>query len=107
MDVHMDGQNTALTRIGIAVGREIKNVGSYYFKASYYHDFGGGLNLTASDVSTNPFSYSGDVVKNWCVFTLGGARKVGTNCNIFAEFSRFTGQLSNNLQYNVGARWKI
>jgi outer membrane autotransporter protein len=107
MDVHMDGQNTALTRIGIAVGREIKNVGSYYFKASYYHDFGGGLNLTASDASTNPFSYSGDVAKNWCVFTLGGARKVGKSCNVFAEFSRFTGQLSNNLQYNVGARWKI
>jgi outer membrane autotransporter protein len=107
MQVNVDSQNTALARIGVAIGREIKNIGSYYFKVSYYHDFGGGLRLTASDDTTNPFSYGEDSAKNWCIFTLGGTVKAGKNCDIYGEFSRFTGQLSNNLQYNVGARWKI
>jgi outer membrane autotransporter protein len=107
MDVSVDKQNIALARLGVAVGKEIKNVGSYYAKASYYHDFGGGINLTASDSTTNPFSYSENSAKNWCVFTLGGDVKTGKNCNIFGELSKFTGELSNKVQVNIGARWNF
>jgi outer membrane autotransporter protein len=107
MNVDVDAQDTAITRLGVAIGKEIKGTGSYYFKASYYHDFGSGLTLTASDDNTNPFTYGEDAAKNWCIFTLGGTIKAGSNCNIFGEFSKFTGQLTNNLQYNIGARWKI
>jgi outer membrane autotransporter protein len=107
MDVSVDKQNIALARLGVAVGKEIKNVGSYYAKASYYHDFGGGINLTASDSTTNPFSYSENSAKNWCVFTLGGDVKAGKNCNIFGELSKFTGELSNKVQVNIGARWSF
>ena len=107
MDVDIDSQNTAIARLGVAAGREIKNVGSYYAKASYYHDFGGGLNLTASDSTTNPYSYGEDSAKNWAVFTLGGAVKAGKNCNIYGELSKFAGQLSNDVQVNIGARWSF
>ena len=107
MDVDIDSQNTAIARLGVAAGREIKNVGSYYAKASYYHDFGGGLNLTASDSTTNPYSYGEDSAKNWAVFTLGGAVKTGKNCNIYGELSKFAGQLSNDVQVNIGARWSF
>jgi outer membrane autotransporter protein len=107
MDVNIDSQSTAIARLGVAAGREIKNVGSYYAKASYYHDFGGGLNLTASDSTTNPYSYGEDSAKNWAVFTLGGAVKAGKNCNIYGELSKFAGQLSNDVQVNIGARWSF
>jgi outer membrane autotransporter protein len=107
MDVSVDKQSIALARLGVAVGKEIKNVGGYYAKASYYHDFGGGLNLTASDSNTNPFSYGEDSAKNWCVFTLGGDVKAGKNCNIYGELSKFTGELSNKVQVNIGARWSF
>ena len=107
MKVNVDAQNSAVARIGVAVGKESKNVGSYYAKASYFHDFGGGLNLTASDSTTNPFSYSEDSAKNWCIFTLGGAVKASKNCNVFGELSKYTGELSNNIQVNVGARWSF
>jgi len=107
MDVNIDSQSTAIARLGLAAGREIKNVGSYYAKASYYHDFGGGLNLTASDSTTNPYSYGEDCARNWAVFTLGGAVKAGKNCNIYGELSKFAGQLSNDVQVNIGARWSF
>jgi outer membrane autotransporter protein len=105
MDVHADAQNTAIARIGVEVGKEIKNVGSYYAKASYYHDFGGGVNMIASDSTFYPYSYSEDIAKNWCIFTLGGTAKVAKNCNVFGELSKYTGQLTNNVQVNIGARW--
>lgn len=107
MHVDVDAQNTAITRLGVAIGKELQNGGSYYFKASYFHDFGGGISLTASDDMTNPFHYGEDNAKNWCIFTLGGTIKAGSNCDIYGEFSKYTGELTNNLQYNVGARWKI
>ena len=107
MYVDVDGQNLAIARLGVAIGKEIKDKGSYYFKASYFHDFGGGIRLTASDSTTNPFSYGEDAARNWCIFTLGGTLKASKDCNIYGEFSKYTGELTNNLQYNVGARWKI
>ena len=103
--MNAQAQNSAIARIGLAVGREIKNVGSYYAKASYYHDFGSGIHLTASDSTTNPFSYGEDSAKNWGVFTLGGTAKIGKNCNVFGELSKYAGQITNNIQVNVGARW--
>ena len=105
LNVNAQAQNSAIARIGLAVGREIKNVGSYYAKASYYHDFGSGIQLTASDSTTNPFSYGEDSAKNWGVFTLGGTAKIGKNCNVFGELSKYAGQITNNIQVNVGARW--
>ena len=107
MTVNVDKQNTAIARLGVAVGKEIKNVGSYYAQASYYHDFGGGVNLTASDSTFYPYSYSERSAKNWCVFTLGGTVQTSKNCNIFGALSKYTGELSNDVQVNVGARWNF
>lgn len=106
MNVNASGQNIALARIGVGVGQEVKN-GSYFAKASYYHNFGGGLNLTASDSTTNPYSYGENIAKNWAVFSLGGTVKTGKNCNIYGELSKYVGQLTNNIQVNVGARWSF
>ena len=107
MNIYAEAQNSAIARLGLAAGRELKNVGSYYAKASYFHDFGGGVNLIASDSTFYPYAYSEDTAKNWCIFTLGGTAKVAKNCNVYGELSKYTGQLTNNVQVNVGARWSF
>ena len=38
---------------------------------------------------------------------LGGAVKTGKNCNIYGELSKFAGQLTNDVQVNIGARWSF
>ena len=105
LHVDIDGQNTAIARVGVAVGREGKN-GSYYAKASYYHDFGSGVRLSASVDGARTFDEE-DNARNWCVFTLGGTIKGSNDFDIYGEISKYTGQLTNHLQYNVGARWKL
>lgn len=107
MNVSLDGQNIALARIGAAIGKELKNGSSYYAKASFYHDFGKGVSLVASDATGNSISYKPDTAKNWGVLSLGGTIQAGHNCNIYGEVSKYIGQLTNNVQFNVGARWKI
>jgi hypothetical protein len=38
---------------------------------------------------------------------LGGTVKAGKNCNIYGELSKFAGQLTNDVQVNIGARWSF
>jgi hypothetical protein len=33
--------------------------------------------------------------------------KASKNCNVYGELSKYTGELSNNLQVNIGARWSF
>jgi outer membrane autotransporter protein len=106
LDIDIASQSTAIARLGVSAGREVKN-GSYYAKASYFHDFGGGLNITAADSNVDPYVYGERSAKNWCIFTLGGQVKASKNCNVYGELSKYTGELSNNLQVNIGARWSF
>jgi outer membrane autotransporter protein len=106
LDIDIASQSTAVARLGVSAGREVKN-GSYYAKASYFHDFGGGLNITAADSNIDPYVYGERSAKNWCIFTLGGQVKASKNCNVYGELSKYTGELSNNLQVNIGARWSF
>ena len=103
--VDISNQNIAIARVGVAIGRERK-IGSYYAKASYYHDFGSGISLKSSADGARTFDEE-DNARNWCVFTLGGTIKGSTDFDIYGEISKYTGQLTNHLQYNVGARWKL
>jgi hypothetical protein len=33
--------------------------------------------------------------------------KADSNCDICGKSSKYTGELTNNQQYNVGARWNV
>jgi outer membrane autotransporter protein len=103
LKARLEAQNKAIARLGLAFGQEFKG-GSLYGKASFYHDFSGGLQVKAAD-GTNRVSYKEDLARNWCELSLGGTAKVGKNMVLYGELSKYLGQLKSNLQANFGARW--
>jgi outer membrane autotransporter protein len=105
MQVSVDAQNKAITRLGLAFGKSYTR-GSLYGKFSYYHDFGTGVDLNAAD-GGNSVGYSEDLARNWTELTIGGSAKLGKSCNAYAEVSKYMGQLSSNIRYNIGARWSF
>ena len=105
MNVSLDAQNKAITRLGLAFGKSYSR-GSLYGKASYYHDFGSGVDLTAA-YGGGSVGYSEDMARNWTELTIGGSAKMGKNANAYAEVSKYLGQLSSNVRFNIGARWSF
>ena len=101
MATKADAANLALVRLGVALGKKFKT-GNIYARASYYHDFGSGIAITADDVN-----YHRDAAKNWGVFALGGNVKAGRNCSLYGEVSKHVGQLKSPVGVNVGARWSF
>ena len=95
----------AIANLGLAFGKSYSR-GSVYGKASYYHDFGTGVDLNAAD-GGNSVGYSEDMARNWTELTLGGSAKLGKHANMYVEVSKYLGQLSSNVRYNVGARWSF
>jgi outer membrane autotransporter protein len=105
MQARLDSQNKFIARLGVAAGREFKN-GSIYGKVSYYHDFSGGIHIGATD-GVDSVQYDGKTARNWGELVLGGSVKAGDNCQIYGEVGKFIGQLTSNVQFNVGARWRF
>jgi outer membrane autotransporter protein len=103
MNTDINSQNKAITRLGVAVGKEFKG-GNIYGRASYYHDFSGGVNMDLA-ADGNSMSYSPDMAHNWGVLSLGGNIKAGKNCNVYGEVSKYVGQLSGRPTVNMGVRW--
>ena len=101
MATKADAANLALVRLGVALGKKFKT-GNVYARASYYHDFGSGISITADDVN-----YHRDAARNWGVFALGGNIKAGKNCNLYGELTKHVGQLKSPVGVNVGARWSF
>ena len=100
-NVHMDGVNHFVTRLGIAVGKSYGS-GSYYAKTSYYHDFGGAGSLTYG-----VYPYSDVALRDWCEITLGGETKVAKNMVLYGEVTKYLGDVTNNLDFNAGLRWNF
>ena len=101
MATKADAANLALVRLGVALGKKFKT-GNIYARASYYHDFGSGIAITADDVA-----YHRDAARNWGVFALGGNVKAGRNCSLYGEVSKHVGQLKSPVGVNFGARWSF
>lgn len=107
MNVHLDATKHAITRLGFAVGKEFGESGgagrgNAYFKANYYHDFAGG-----SDVTTGLVRYKTDYPKNWWELGMGGNIQLSSNCHGYAEVRKLFGDIKSNVNYSLGARWKI
>jgi len=96
-----EASNLALARLGLAVGKQLGQ-SNIYLKASYFHDFGSGINIDADGVD-----YYRDPAKNWGEFALGSNIKVSKACNIYGELSKYAGQLKSPIMVNIGARWSF
>ena len=100
--VHVDAVNHFITRVGVAAG-QTTNRGSYYFRTSYYHDFGG----AAGSVTFGDYSYDRTALRDWAELTLGGAVKLAKNVNAYGELTKYLGDLTNNVNINVGVRFSF
>jgi outer membrane autotransporter protein len=100
--VHVDGVNHLITRVGVALGQSTSR-GSYYFKTSYYHDFGG----TAGSVTFGDYNYSRSALRDWAELTLGGDVRLAKNTQVYGELTKYLGDLTNNLNVNVGVRFSF
>ena len=101
-DVHVDATNHFITRLGIAAGTKISN-GSIYGRTSYYHDFGG------ADSSITYGAYAGEraALRDWVELTAGGEFQLDRNLQVYGELTKYLGDLTNNLNVNVGLRWSF
>ena len=100
--VHVDAVNHFITRVGVAAG-QTTNRGSYYFRTSYYHDFGG----AAGSVTFGDYSYDRTALRDWAELTLGGDVKLAKNTQVYGELTKYLGDLTNNLNVNVGVRFSF
>ena len=100
--VHVDGVNHLITRVGVALGQSTSR-GSYYFKTSYYHDFGG----AAGSVTFGDYNYSRSALRDWAELTLGGEVRLAKNTQVYGELTKYLGDLTNNLNVNVGVRFSF
>ena len=96
----MDSQEHFITRLGAAYGKSFADGSNAYMKASMFHEFGSGMN-----VSLDNTKYSRDPARNWYEIGIGGNIKAADNCNIYAELAQDFGDLESNVIVNAGARW--
>lgn len=100
--VHVDAVNHFITRLGVVLGHNT-NRGSYYFKTSYFHDFGG----AAGSVRFADYNYERTALRDWAELTLGGDIRLAKNTQIYGELTKYLGDLTNNLNINVGLRFSF
>ena len=100
--MHVDGVNHFFTRFGFGLGRTTA-LGSYYFKASYYHDFGG----AAGSVTFADYRYDRTALRDWVELSLGGEAKLSKAASLYGEVTKYLGDRTNNLSLNAGIRWSF
>ncbi|WP_455656126.1 autotransporter outer membrane beta-barrel domain-containing protein [Phascolarctobacterium sp.] len=105
--VDYDSINSAVGRLGIAVGKQFRQ-GNVYLQASALHEFGGsgGISLTAANGETaqEAKDYSG----SWYELKVGGNVSLNPNNNLYFDVARsFGGDFQKQWQINAGLRFSF
>ena len=103
--VHKDSTDSLVGRLGVALGKNIKQ-GNVYVRASYLYDFDGESTVTMSGAGTASFKQ--DLGGGW--WEVG----VGTNLNLsdathlyFDVEKTYGGDVATPWQWNAGVRWSF
>ena len=103
--VHQDSVESLVGRLGISLGKDIKQ-GNVYVRASYLYDFDGETKATMSGAGTASFEQ--DLGGGW--WEVG----VGTNLNLsdathlyFDVEKTYGGNVATPWQWNAGVRWSF
>ncbi|WP_301961804.1 autotransporter outer membrane beta-barrel domain-containing protein [uncultured Phascolarctobacterium sp.] len=105
--VDYDSINSAVGRLGIAVGKQFRQ-GNVYLQASALHEFGGsgGISLTAANGETaqEKKDYSG----SWYELKVGGNVSLNPNNDLYFDVARsFGGDFQKQWQINAGLRFSF
>ena len=103
--VNYDGMDSAIARLGLAVGKDFDK-GNVYFKVSALHEFGGkgGVEMLAADGSG--LSQSKDYSSTWCELGVGTNIQLSKNSHLYVDVERsFGGEFEKQWQANAGVNW--
>lgn len=104
--VHSDGINSAIGRLGLAVGKQYRG-GDVYFKTSLLHEFGGSSNLLLTSTGES-YGESKQYGGTWCELALGGNVNLSKDNDLYFDVTRsFGGDFQKQWQVNAGLRWSF
>lgn len=104
--VHSGGIDSAVGRLGMAVGKQYKQ-GNVYFKTSLLHEFGGSSDLLMTSAGES-YGESKQYGGTWCELALGGAMQLGKASDLYFDVARsFGGDFQKQWQLNAGLRWSF
>ena len=107
LHVHQSGMNSAIGRLGIALGQETEKA-TWFVKASLYREFAGGMD-TAWEVEGNPTKYTRQEGKDtWLALQLGGTVKLNDGLSLYGDFEKtFSGDIKTDWRIDAGLRWSF
>ncbi len=104
--VRSGGINSAVGRLGMAVGKQYKQ-GNVYFKTSLLHEFGGSSDLLMTSAGES-YGESKQYGGTWCELALGGNMQLGKASDLYFDVARsFGGDFQKQWQLNAGVRWSF
>ncbi len=104
LDVYQEGYDSFIGRVGLEGGMK-KGKGSFYGALYLAHEFGGDINSRyyAKDGGWKSTSFDGE--DTWVEFVIGADYAVGSNAQLYANFSRdFGGDFEHQWGINAGVR---
>ncbi|WP_455655587.1 autotransporter outer membrane beta-barrel domain-containing protein [Phascolarctobacterium sp.] len=104
--VHSGGINSAVGRLGMAVGKQYQQ-GNVYFKTSLLHEFGGSSDLLMTSAGES-YGESKQYGGTWYELALGGNVNLSKDNELYFDVSRsFGGDFQKQWQVNAGLRWSF
>ena len=105
--VRSGGINSAVGRLGMAVGKQYKQ-GNVYFKTSLLHEFGGDRDIYMRAANGETLSDSRDYGDTWFELGLGGNIRMGKNSSFYGDIERsFGADIQKKWQINAGVRFEF
>ena len=106
MHVRQGAMNSFVSRLGIGFGQETER-GTWFLKASLYHEFAGDLSTDYSDGFT-PKSTTQRGRDTWVGIQFGGTMKLNDRTSLYGDFEKtFGGDIKTDWRIDAGLRWSF
>ena len=107
MQVHQDGMDTLVGRLGVNLGRRTERA-DYYLKVGLFHEFRGNTTSTFSALNESTSSVDQDFKDTWTELSLGGTWHLGPSTSLYADLTRsFGGDYEMQWKANAGVRYRF
>ena len=106
MHVRQGAMNSFVSRLGVGFGQETER-GTWFLKASLYHEFAGDISTDYSDGFT-PKSTTQRGKDTWVGIQLGGTAKLNDKTSLYGTFEKtFGGDIKTDWRVDAGLRWSF
>ena len=103
--VHKDSTDSLVGRLGVALGKNIKQ-GNVYVRASYLYDFDGESTVTMSGAGTASFKQ--DLGGGWWEVGVGTNLNLSEATHLYFDLEKtYGGNVATPWQWNAGVRWSF